>query len=361
MIHRAIFLFISALFLFACQRRKENYAPVPTAYELEEPSHFPKMQIPADNPLTVEGVELGRHLFYEKQLSGDNSMNCASCHAPNHSFSDPNRYSTGIDGQEGNRNSMALVNLGYQKFFFWDGRAKSLEEQILEPVPNPIEMHQSWKTAMTKLNSSEKYRKMFWNAFGESVGDSTMVAKAIAQFLRTMVSGNSKYDAMYKKFNNLTMSASDQAKFATVTNDELAGYDLFFSLNGGDCVHCHSGPTMQMDIFSNNGLDASFADLGLGGVTGKASDMGRFKVPTLRNIAQTSPYMHDGRFATLDEVLLHYNSGLVNNATIDPNMQFIDQGGVQLSFAELELIKKFLLTLTDEEFLNNPKFAPPQN
>lgn len=334
---------------------------MPTAYNLEEPSHFPKMQIPANNPLTVEGVELGRHLFYETLLSGDNTMSCATCHSPSASFSDLKRFSRGIDGIEGTRNSMALVNLGYQKFFFWDGRAKSLEAQILEPVPNPIEMHQEWKAAVAKLNATPKYREMFWSAFGESLADSTMVSKAIAQFLRTMISGNSKYDAIYKKQNGLPMSNKDNAMFAQVTNEELAGYDLFESLNGGDCFHCHFGPLMHVNLFSNNALDATFADKGLGGVTGNPNDMGVFKVPTLRNIAQTAPYMHDGRFATLDEVLLHYNSGLVNSPTVDPNMQYIDQGGVQLSFAELELIKKFLLTLTDEEFLNNPKFAPPQD
>lgn len=361
MYKKAFFCFVCMSLLLACNRNNGRIGPVPTPYKLEEPSHFPKMQIPANNPLTEEGVELGRHLFYEKKLSGDNSMSCATCHSPQTSFSDNNRYSKGIDGIEGNRNSMALVNLGYQKFFFWDGRAKSLEEQILEPVPNPIEMHQEWKDALVKLNADEKYRRMFWSAFGESTADSVLATKAIAQFLRTMISGSSKYDAIYKKLNNLPMTPSEQARYATVTNEELAGLDLFQSLNGGDCFHCHSGPLMHLNIFSNNALDASFSDPGLGGVTGKPSDMGRFKVPTLRNIAQSAPYMHDGRFATLDEVLLHYNSGLVNSPTVDPNMEHLDQGGIQLSFAELDLIKKFLLTLTDEEFLNNPKFAPPQD
>ena len=354
---KCIALLVFVAFLFSCN--KGEIKPYAEPYVLEEPSHFPKMDIPMDNLLTVQGVELGRRLFYEKRLSGDNSLACAGCHFPQYGFSDPNRYSKGIDGIEGDRNSMALVNLGYQKFFFWDGRAKSLEEQILEPVPNPIEMHQSWKNSLIKLRDDERYRKEFHAAFGSDQIDEYLVAKAIAQFLRTLVSGFSKYDVLYKSVNGLSLSLKEQALYNTVTNEEKAGYDLFLSLNGGDCIHCHSGPLMQLNIFANNGLDATFTDLGRGKVTGKPQDMGHFKVPTLRNIAQTAPYMHDGRFQNLDEVIEHYSSGIVMSPTISPKIEFASQGGVQLGAFEKNLIKKFLLTLTDEEFLKNPKFAPP--
>jgi cytochrome c peroxidase len=351
--------FLIAILILLVSCKKGIVEPINTPYVLEEPSHFPKMVIPEDNPLTVAGVDLGRRLFYEKRLSGDNSLSCGGCHSPSQSFSDENQFSTGIDGKTGRRNSMALVNLGYQKFFFWDGRSKSLEEQILEPVQDPIEMHQSWTDAVIKIKADANYRKAFYLAFGTDQVDSTLVSKAIAQFLRTMISGSSKYDVMYKQINNLPLTAKEQAISSQITNDEWGGYDLFQSLNGGDCFHCHNGPLMHLELFSNNGLDNTFKDLGRGEVTKLASDYGKFKVPTLRNIALTAPYMHDGRFQTLDEVIEHYSSGIKISPTISPLIEFANQGGVQLDAFEKGLIKKFLLTLTDEEFINNPKFAPP--
>lgn len=332
---------------------------MPTPYELDIPSHFPDMIIPADNPMTVEGVQLGRHLFYEKKLSGDNTMACAACHIPANGFSDPNQFSVGIDDIPGNRNSMALINLGWQTFFFWDGRAKTLEEQILAPVPNPIEMHQSWKDAVGKLKADVKYRNMFFRAFGEEGIDSTKVSKAIAQFLRTMISGSSKYDVMYKFENGYSLSTAEQAILTTITPEQWGGYDLFKSLSGADCFHCHNGPLMQVQKFSNNGLDLMFTDLGRGGVTGNANDNGKFKVPTLRNIALTAPYMHDGRFTTLDQVIEHYSTGIHQSATIDPLIEYAFQGGVQLDASEKNLLKQFLLTLTDNEFVTNPDFQDP--
>jgi cytochrome c peroxidase len=314
------------------------------------------MNIPDDNPMTVEGVALGRKLFYESQLSGDNTQSCGDCHAPSSAFSDPNQYSTGIDGIQGNRNSMALINLGWQNFFFWDGRAATLEDQILDPITNPIEMHETWPNAVSKLDASAEYRNMFYRAFGQRGIDSLKVTKAIAQFLRTMISGKSKYDVMYKNEYNYTLSQEEQAIYQTVTPDELAGYDLFKSLNGADCFHCHNGPLIQVQKFSNNGLDATFIDKGRGAITGNPNDDGKFKVPTLRNIEFTAPYMHDGRFSTLDEVIGHYSSGIQMSPTIDPLIEFAGQGGVQLDAFEIDLLKKFLLTLSDQSFINNPDF-----
>jgi cytochrome c peroxidase len=350
-----IFLFF--IILLACKKDKVRFEPTP--YQLEIPSHFPAMQIPEDNPMTVEGVELGRFLFYEVKLSGDNTMSCASCHAPQSAFSDANQFSVGIDGILGNRNSMALINLGWQTSFFWDGRSKTLEEQILEPVPNPIEMHQEWKDAVAKLHADVKYRNRFFKAFGEEGIDSSKVAKAIAQFLRTMISGSSKYDVMYKYENSYPLSSSDQTILSTITVEEWAGYDLFKSLSGADCFHCHNGPLMQVQKFSNNGLDATFTDIGRGGITGNINDNGKFKIPTLRNIALSAPYMHDGRFATLDEVIEHYSSGVQQSSTIDPLIEYAFQGGVQLNASEKQLLKKFLETLTDYNFINNPDFQDP--
>jgi cytochrome c peroxidase len=318
------------------------------------------MIIPEDNPITVEGVELGRYLFYEKKLSADNTMSCATCHMPQNSFSDPNQFSTGIDGIQGNRQSMALVNMGWENFFFWDGRKTTLESQIIEPVINPIEMHETWKNAMAKLNQDVNYRNRFFRAFGEEGIDSIKASKSMAQFIRTMISGNSKFDVMYKYENGMSLTANDQVVFQTIDAEEWAGYDLFKSLNGADCFHCHNGPLMRVKKFSNNGLTPNtFNDLGRSLVTNNPEDNYKFKVPTLRNIALTAPYMHDGRFATLDEVIEHYSSGIHMSPTIDPLIEFGSQGGVQLDSQEKYLLKKFLLTLTDQSFINNPKFQDP--
>ena len=355
---KQIIHFLPLLFLtVACKKDKANFRPTP--YALEIPSHFPSMDIPADNPLTVEGVALGRWLFYEKRLSGNDSMSCASCHRPSSSFADPNSYSTGIDGISGNRNAMALINLGWDKFFFWDGRAATLEQQILEPVPNPIEMHQSWTDAVYKLNLDIEYRNRFYRAFGEPGIDSIKVAKAIAQFIRTMISGASKFDVMYKYENGVALSSAELSTLQSITPSEWDGYDLFKSLNGADCFHCHNGPLMRVKKYSNNGLDANFTDLGRGSVTGNPEDYGKFKVPTLRNIALSAPYMHDGRFQTLDQVIEHYSSGVSISPTIDPLIEFANQGGVQLSAIEKKNLKKFLLTLTDSSFITNPAFKDP--
>jgi cytochrome c peroxidase len=253
---------------------------------------------------------------------------------------------------------MALINLGWQTSFFWDGRAKTLEEQVLMPVTNPIEMHETWPNAVAKLKQDVKYRNLFYEAFGTVDFDSTHVAKALAQFLRTMISGKSKFDVIYKYANGMTLTAEEQQIWATVTNEELAGYDLFKSLNGADCFHCHNGPLMQVQKFSNNGLDAVFTDLGRAAITGNSLDNGKFKVPTLRNIALSSPYMHDGRFATLDDVIEHYSTGVHQSATIDPLMEYAAQGGVQLNEEQRQLLKAFLLTLTDAHFVTNPDFQP---
>lgn len=348
---------IACVLIVFCSCKKDRVEYLPTAYQLEIPSHFPEMKIPDDNPMTVEGVELGRYLFYEKRLSGDNKMACAACHLPSASFSDSSQFSVGIDGIPGNRNGMALINLGWDDFFFWDGRAATLEQQILGPVVNPIEMHETWKNAVLELRADVIYRNRFYKAFGVSDFDSTHVAKAIAQFIRTLISGSSKFDVMYKIENNLSLSPAEQ--LAVIDPEEWAGYDLFKSLNGADCFHCHNGPLMRVKKYSNNGLDLVFTDLGRGEITHNINDYGKFKVPTLRNIGLSGPYMHDGRFQSLEEVIEHYSSGINISSTIDPQIEFAGNGGVQLDSQEKYLLKRFLLTLTDYTFINNPKFKDP--
>ena len=359
--YRYLLLFltvISVLLVGSCKKDKISYSVTP--YNLEIPSHFPQMAIPEDNPMTKEGVELGRKLFYEKRLSRDNSINCASCHRQENSFSDPNKFSIGVDDQVGTRQSMALVNMGWQQSFFWDGRVKTLEEQIFHPVRDPIEMDLDWEEAVERLKADVNYRNDFFRAFKVQDFDSTHVSKAIAQFLRTMNSYQSKYDVMYKIRNDLPLSSFDKTLEPTITVEEWAGFDLFFSLTGGDCLHCHDGPLAQVNVFSNNGMDLEFDDLGRYLATGNPNDMGKFKVPTLRNIELTAPYMHDGRFETLEEVVLHYSFGVqAESPNLDPMMEFAHQGGVNLDFQERELLLAFLKTFTDWEFINNPDFSNP--
>lgn len=328
-----------------------------TPYTLQRPLFFPEMDIPQDNPLTVEGIALGKKLFYDPILSGDNTLSCAGCHAPADGFSDTSRFSKGIDGIRGNRNSMALFNLGYQNFYFWDGRAQTLEDQILQPVPNPIEMHQSWPRSVEKLMATAGYAEMFGKAFGDEKIDSIRVSKAIAQFLRTMVSSNSKFDK-YRRGE------------ATLTPDEFAGLDLYEKeggdpdvvtggQNGADCFHCHGFGDMQFTdgLAHNNGLDSVFTDKGVGGVTNRPQDMGKFKVPSLRNLSYTAPYMHDGRFKTLEEVIDHYNSGGHPSPTIDPFMKYTT-GGLALSPQKKAQLIAFLRTLDDPSFVNDPRYRP---
>ena len=354
-----VYLAIASFCLQSCKKDKIQFTPTP--YKIEYPSHFPDMEIPYDNPMTAEGVQLGRFLFYEKKLSGNNSMSCANCHQLENAFAENQQYSTGIEGVSGSRNSMPLFNLGWEEFFTWDGSKNTLESQILEPVPNPIEMHQDWKSATDKLNSDVIYRNRFFRAFGEEGIDSIKVAKAIAQFLRTIISSSSKYDVMYKFEYGIPLTNTEFELLESVEPEQWAGYDLFKSLNGADCFHCHSGPLMRVKKFSNNGLDESFSDLGRAIITESADDAGKFKVPTLRNIELTAPYMHDGRFNTLDEVIEHYSSGIHLSPTIDPLIEFANQGGVQLDAQEKFLLKKFLLTLTDTVFIKNPNFRDPFN
>lgn len=322
----------------------ETYNPTP--YELAIPQGFPDMVIPDYNPMTVEGVKLGRKLFYDPILSGDNTQSCASCHAQEFAFTDNGKiFSEGIDGLEGNRNSMPVINIGWIPELFWDGRAVGVEEQALEPVPNPIEMHQEWTEAMNKLNADANYPDLFNNAFGTKNIDSTLVTKAIAQFERTLISGNSKWDRYLRGEANLTLA-------------ESRGFEIFFT-EKGDCFHCHSTILFADNLFHNNGLDSVFTDKGLFDVTGNPNDIGKFKTPTLRNWIFTEPYMHDGRFKDMVEVLEFYSTGVKWSPTVDPLMKKVEQGGINLNDEDKFYLVTFLLTLNDSSFVTNPEFSNP--
>ena len=328
--------------------------PEPTPYELDVPQQFarllPPPLIPADNPMTEEGVALGRMLFFDPILSADGTQACGSCHMPQAGFTENIQFSVGIDGLEGPRNSMPLFNMAFNfnERFFWDGRTVTLEEQAFDPVVNPIEMHNTWPNAVSTLQAHPDYPAKFQAAFGTSIIDSNLVTKALAQFERTLISGNSRFDKFLREEISLTGA-------------ELRGLELF-NTEGADCFHCHGSPGNPLwtdNDFHNNGMDETFTDLGLGAVTGNAFDNGKFKTPSLRNLVFTAPYMHDGRFETIDEVIDHYSSGVVISPTIDPLMQFSFQGGVQLTPEEKADLKAFLLALTDSSFINNPDFQAP--
>lgn len=304
--------------------------------------------IPIDNPQTVEGIALGKKLFFDPILSVDNTISCASCHAPENAFTDNTPLSDGVNGLLGNRNSMPLFNLAwnFDERFAWDGKELSLERQVFEPVSNPTEMHSNWNDLALELQNHPEYPELFNLAFGDQAIDSTLVAKAIAQFERTLISANSKFD-------KYTLG------LAELTPQELSGLDVFLSEEKGDCFHCHGNPNNPLwtdNIFHNNGLDATFSDLGLGAVTGDPADNGKFKSPSLRNLAFTAPFMHDGRFNTLEEVIEFYSTGLQNSPTIDPLMKKVEQGGVNLTTQQKADLKAFLLTLTDDDFITNQDF-----
>lgn len=331
-------------------KEDEMYSPVP--YKLEIPTFFANKLIapiiPVDNPLTKEGVALGKKLFFDKILSGNEAQSCASCHQPQNAFSDNQQFSLGIDKKLGTKNAMPLFNLAwnFDELFNWDGKEFSLENQAFEPVTNPIEMHESWINVVQKLENHPEYPALFLRAFGSSNIDSTLVTKAIAQFERTLISGNSKFDKYL-------------LGEASLTTEEENGFNIFMNEAKGDCFHCHgsnNNPLWTDNKFHNNGLDTNFKDLGLGAVTGDPNDNGKFKSPSIRNLAYTAPYMHDGRFATLEEVINHYSEGLQRSSTIDPLMKKVNQGGVGLSPKEKADLKAFLLTLSDPSFLNNPSF-----
>jgi cytochrome c peroxidase len=319
------------------------------------------MPIPADNPFTVEGIRLGRFLLYDERLSGNNTQSCASCHVPANVFTDHGlQFSVGIDGIAGNRNSMVLQNLGWESSFFWDGRSPTLEQQVLEPVENPIEMHETWPNAVAKLQADSVYPTLFLRAFGTPGVTKERAAMAMAQFLRTMISGDSKFDKFQRGEEQL--SIDEQLGFQLTLLEGGVPPAVPLGQGGADCFHCHphGGGRFTDGILRNNGLDpeSAWTDLGLYGVTGLPSDRAKFKTPSLRNVALSAPYMHDGRFQTLEEVIEHYNSGGHPSPTIDPNMKFTT-GGLQLTPEKKAQLIAFLHTLTDTAFVNNPAFHDP--
>ncbi|MCS6821609.1 MAG: cytochrome-c peroxidase [Microscillaceae bacterium] len=355
---KILFKFSCCLFLLCvwitCRKPQES-TPV---FRFETPAHFGnKFQIPADNPITEQGFELGRMLFYDKRLSLTNKVACASCHVQENGFAEPKKVSVGILGRVGKRNSMHLANLLWSEKFFWDGRANSLEEQALLALESPTEMGIQPIEAAKKLQNIPEYPPLFQKAFGTSQITPDLIAKALAQFERMLISANSKYDKIVKRE-------------VQPTPRERRAIELFFThpipeinLRGGNCGDCHGSHLTTLNTFHDNGLDLIYKDLGLGAVTGLPSDNGKMKTPSLRNVALTAPYMHDGRFQTLREVLDHYNEHIQNSPNLDPLIiaasNEIRGTSLKLTEQEKQDIILFLEMLTDYDFIKNKKFSNP--
>jgi cytochrome c peroxidase len=331
----------------------------PTPYALEVPAYLPAPIVDPENPLSVEGIELGRHLFYDKDiLSSDGSMSCASCHRQELAFTDGQRTSPGVRGDLGTRNAMSLVNLAFNpNGFNWDGDSPKLWEQAIHPVEDMLELDNDWEEVLRKLREHETYPARFRAAFGIDNTDEIsreLTVRALAQFERTIISGNSKYDrVVYQNTDFFT------------EQEQLGADSLFFVENVAPgvlhpgCGHCHNAPGFGDQKFKNNGITDvvsldDFVDKGRGFVTGNRFDNGKFRTPTLRNIALTAPYMHDGRFATLEEVIDSYAAGGHGVENEDPNIT-----GFPITERQKRALIAFLHTLTDESLLTDERFSDP--
>lgn len=350
--------FVSLLYLLfvlavsSCKKEEttsvEN-AAVLHPVKLDLPGNFSPPTDDPDNPLTEEGIALGKLLFYDVRLSGSNRISCASCHRPELAFSDGVALShIGESGNTLQRHSPALINVAWMdKGLFWDGGSTNLESQAFGPLSNEDEMHQNLLELEYKLGQVPDYVKRFQQVFKSGI-KSTGIVKAIAQFERTLISGNSRYDRYIRKEAGTRLSEM-----------ELQGLGLVNS----KCRGCHAGELFTDNSFHNNGLDADFNDGRLEGlfqgryrISYQPADLGKFKTPTLRNVMLTAPYMHDGRFATIDRVLTHYENEVKVTATTDQLLyQQNGKAGIPLSVMEKKAIMAFLVCLTDSSFIQNKK------
>lgn len=340
---KACFLVLLVATLVGLLASKGVYTPEQMAFKTPEgwPKPFYNFK---RNPLSKEGVALGRKLFYEPKLSRNNTISCASCHLSYTAFTHvDHELSHGIEDRIGTRNSLALMNLAWSRSFMWDGAVNHLDIQALAPISHPAEMDEDLAHVVEKLQTETTYQKLFKEAYGDSVITGERLLKALSQFQLTLVSANSKYDQVMRAGSEVSLSPQ-----------EHKGYVLFKN----HCATCHTEPLFTNGNFENNGLavDTFLKDKGRMGVTGKPRDSLLFKVPTLRNIEFSSPYMHDGRFSSLQEVLKHYSQGIEPHPTLSNELK----NGISLSANDRVDLMAFLLTLSDKEFLFNPEHAFPR-
>ncbi len=347
----------------------------PTAYTLMKPLDFPNPIIPADNPMTVEGIELGRRLFYDPILSGDSTMSCASCHKQEYAFADNLPVNVGINGIQGTRNPPPLFNLAFvPNALNWDGSGGILETQAIIPITSTIELHETLGNLAFKLKRHTLYPTWFRQAFGISKkGEITdeLARKALAQFIRTMVSHQSKLDKSEGYVTGPRPFLTDSERRGELIflneDDVIKGWNGTDSIrNDKECLHCHkNGRLFTNNAFINNGLTPTsnllnFPDLGLGGFNNNLVDNGKFRTPSLRNIELTAPYMHDGSLATLEDVLDHYSLHLQNSPNLDGILS-ARLTGLPITFTQQEKtdLINYLKTLTDTTFTNDPAFSNP--
>ncbi|MBD3581475.1 cytochrome-c peroxidase [Flavobacterium selenitireducens] len=338
------FFVLAFIGLAACSPDDSDYVDVPL--EVARPSNFPDFAYNFNaNPPTEAGFELGKKIFYDGRLSSDATISCGFCHIQQHAFTHHGHsLSHGIDNAVGMRNTPAIQNMAFQNSFMWDGVSDNLDLQPIIPITSEIEMHGNFAAIVTMMQSDAQYRTMFKRAFPDAEIDTEHLLKALGQFMAMMQSSNSRFDKFRRNEGP-----------GTLLNTEMAGYQSFQQ----KCGSCHATDLQTDNSFRNNGLsfNAQLGDFGRESVTGLASDRFKFRVPSLRNVEKTAPYMHDGRFYTLSSVLDHYASNMVDSPTLDPVLRQNGTIGIPLSDLEKSNIIAFLKTLTDEEFLTNPKFS----
>jgi cytochrome c peroxidase len=316
--------------------------------QIYPPLGLPAVPIPKDNPPTAETIALGRRLFYDKRLSNDNSLACVNCHNPQFDFTDGLRLSKGVEGRLGVRNAPTILNVAYQPLQFWDGRAMSLEQQAASPIADPVEMNQPHKVFLSKLAGDAVYAEMFRKAFGSDEITLGRVEKALASFERTVLSGDSPFDRYQYGGNRNALSPS-----------QVRGLALFINPQKGNCAACHIvGPQYALftdgkfhNIGEGVGDDGNFSDVGRYHETKVDTDKGAFKTPTLRNVANTAPYMHDGSLLTLRQVVDFYAGGGNSNPYLDQEIKTIHLSGQE----RVDLVE-FLKSLTGDI---SPNVGPP--
>ncbi|WP_159800060.1 cytochrome-c peroxidase [Flavobacterium sp. MK4S-17] len=342
---RKVIGLLMSLLLLSCSNDDKEYKEINNRLDFRIPSNFPALaQDISYNYPTEKGFELGRKLFYDARLSADNTISCSFCHEQAYAFTHHgHEFSHGLNDQEGTRNAPAVQNMAFQAEYFYDGASNSIEMLSIVPIHNPIEMGETLEGIAGKLKSDKAYVKLFRQSFDDGQVSSGNILKALAQFMTMMVSANSRYDKYVRNEPG-----------GKLTAQEMEGLTLFQD----KCASCHKTDLFTDSAFRNNGLppNPNLNDLGREVVTGFETDRYKFKVPSLRNVALTAPYMHDGRFGSLQSVLNFYSEGVVHSATLDAVLQQGDVLGIPLSQEEKEAIIAFLNTLTDEEFITNPKF-----
>lgn len=337
MIRTIIFAFFTILFISACQKKEEEIRMDRT--QLNIPKGFPQLPAALANELTDARMALGKQLFYDTRLSADNSISCGSCHKAEYAFAEPFSLSKGIDGRTGFRNSQALFNLAWKDNYFRDGGVSLLKLTAMNPIQNPDEMGSSLLEIVLKLRDDDAYKTAFKKAYNDTITGNSIL-HALMCFQVGFISGNSRYD-QWKNGNPSALS-----------EQEIRGKKLFFSSKTG-CSNCHGGFNFDSPGFASNGLFEAYADSGRQRITMDPADRGKFSIPSLRNIAHTAPYMHDGSFATLEEVLNHYSKGGTGFYNTDERIR-----PLKLSPAEKHDLLAFLKSLSDEGFLYNADFKP---